>query len=234
MDIPSEKPKKDGRGRPRLSEEEKIQRAKDRQLKLKAERAEKGLKKGRPPLLRDKDGQIIGHGKRKGPYTTITKLSKKQVKELTVLKKETETGTLMKRDPETNLKESEEIFCHAFLESGNYTAAYNIAMPASKAAPVNKSRNAYTWSCKPEIIARIKQLRVLYLERKFTNIDSLVQELDETRTIALTPDRGGKTQAAAAVSATMGKAKIIGADGEAKSSSGNTFNVVIQNFAKNN
>jgi hypothetical protein len=62
---------------------------------------------------------------------------------------------------------------------------------------------------KPQVQARIAELREAVMDRHQITVDTLLAELEEARTAAL----GAETpQTSAAVSATMGKAKLLGLD----------------------
>lgn len=61
----------------------------------------------------------------------------------------------------------------------------------------------------PEIAARIEEHRQMAQEKHNITVESLLSELEEARTVALTCET---PQSSAAVTATMGKAKLCGLD----------------------
>ena len=62
-----------------------------------------------------------------------------------------------------------------------------------------------------KVSVRVEQIRAEHKKRHNITIDTLLLELEEARQIALSPTLE-KPQTAAAVSATMGKAKLLGLD----------------------
>lgn len=65
--------------------------------------------------------------------------------------------------------------------------------------------NARRLDCRPEVQARIAELQGKAAEKAVTTVADIAKQLDEDRAFART-----KEQASAAVSATMGKAKVLG------------------------
>ncbi len=106
-----------------------------------------------------------------------------------------------------SLTPKQEAFCLAYLETGNASEAYRSAYNTSKMKPETVSNNAYMLMQDSEIAARLEKLREPIIERHNVTVDSLLGELEEARQLAL-----GTEQASAAISATMGKAKITGHD----------------------
>ena len=106
-----------------------------------------------------------------------------------------------------SLTPKQEAFCLAYIETGNATEAYKMAYDVK-----TMSDNAIgVESCRmidsPKISLRLKELREPIIARHGVTVDSLINELEEARQIALE-----SAQSSAAVSATMGKAKITGYD----------------------
>ena len=103
-----------------------------------------------------------------------------------------------------------EKFCLKWHETNNKTEAYRFSHPHSsrwKDATINNKASAL--SKESEILARLKELQDKSAARHFVTIDSLLDELQEARLIALQAET---PQSSAAVSATMAKAKLMGLD----------------------
>lgn len=109
----------------------------------------------------------------------------------------------------TNLKltQKQENFCLAYVETGNATEAYRRAYNASNMKEETINKRAVEMFDKGVIRGRLDQLRETIMERHSITVDTLIEELEEARQVAL-----AKEAAAPAVSATMGKAKLLGLD----------------------
>ncbi len=110
---------------------------------------------------------------------------------------------------EINLTPKQEKFCQLYIELGNASEAYRQAYGASKMKPETINTKAKELLKNGPITVRIKELRAEHKERHNITVDDLITELEEARQIAKDPV---KPQPAAMVSATMGKAKILGFD----------------------
>ena len=105
---------------------------------------------------------------------------------------------------------SHEAFVQKWHETGNKSQAYRYAFPSSKKWKDDTIHNkASALSKDGEILARFKELQQESADNHGITVKSLLDELDEARTVALGAE---KPQTAAAVSATMGKAKLCGMD----------------------
>ena len=103
----------------------------------------------------------------------------------------------------------QEAFCQAYIETGNASEAYRTAYAADKMKPETINRNAKALLDNSKIATRIEGLQGEIKQRHNVTVDSLIAELEEARLAAL----GAETpQTSAAVSATMGKAKLTGLD----------------------
>lgn len=100
-----------------------------------------------------------------------------------------------------------EAFCLAYIETGNASEAYRRAFSAENMKPETVNNKGYELLQKGEIRARLAELREPIMERHGDTVDSLLGELEAARTRALAVDRPS-----AAVSATMGKARLLGLD----------------------
>lgn len=105
------------------------------------------------------------------------------------------------------LTQKQEAFCLAYIELGNASDAYRSAYEASRMKPETVNRTAKEQLDNPKIAARIKDLQAEAAERNAVTVDSLLAELEDARQLAFRI-----AQPAAAVTATMGKAKIVGLD----------------------
>ena len=109
----------------------------------------------------------------------------------------------------SNLEPKPEKFCQLIVEGKSKAEAYRQAFPENKM----KNESLYVEACKlakdPKISLRIEQLRAEHRGRHNLEMDDLLAELEEARQIAKDP---AKPQPSAMVSATMGKAKLLGLD----------------------
>ncbi len=103
------------------------------------------------------------------------------------------------------LTPKQEAFCYGYVETGNASEAYRQSYNAEKMRPDTVNNKAYGLLQKGDIRARLDELRAEHKKRHEITVDTLVAELEEARKLAFETDK-----AAAAVSATMGKAKLLG------------------------
>lgn len=101
------------------------------------------------------------------------------------------------------LKAKQEKFCQEYLVDLNATQAAIRAGYSAKTARATGSENL----SKPDIAARIAELQVEIQRRCGISRESILKELEEARTAALTSET---VQASAAASATVHKAKLLG------------------------
>lgn len=103
----------------------------------------------------------------------------------------------------------QEAFCLAYIESGNASEAYRQTYKTERMKAPTVNRKAKELLDNGKITARLAELRKPIMERHNVTVDSLLAELEEARQVAL----GAETpQSGAAVTATMGKAKLCGLD----------------------
>lgn len=107
------------------------------------------------------------------------------------------------------LQPKQEKFCQLYIELGNASEAYRQAYDTSRMKSETVGRKAQELLNHGIITAYIEELRVVHRERHNITVDDLIAELEEARQLAKDP---AKPQPAAMVSATMGKAKILGFD----------------------
>lgn len=87
-----------------------------------------------------------------------------------------------------------------------YKEAYNVS-PTAKREGIQMNANRTMKS--PRVAAEIKRLQAKVAKKVMITAESLVEELEEIKRIALSADN---PQSAAAVSAVLGKAKLLGLD----------------------
>ena len=125
-----------------------------------------------------------------------------------------------------NLTPKQEKFCQLYIELGNASEAYRQAYSASKMKPETIKRKAQELLKDGTITATyISELRQEHKERHNTNVDDLIAELEEARQLAKDP---AKPQPSAMVSATMGKAKLLGLDKQVIEHTGKFLNGVCR------
>lgn len=108
------------------------------------------------------------------------------------------------------LRAREEAACIALLSGVTQAEAYREAYPTAK----NWKPNAVAVKAcelfkRPEVKARLEELRASASERNNITVDSLLAELEVSRLAAL---NASTPQVSAAVAATMSKAKLLGFD----------------------
>lgn len=106
-----------------------------------------------------------------------------------------------------SLTPKQENFCLAYLETGNASEAYRRAYDAASMSANAIAVEACVLLDNPKIALRLTELREPIMQRHAITVDDLLAELEEARRLAI------DTEAPApAVSATMGKAKLLGLD----------------------
>lgn len=105
------------------------------------------------------------------------------------------------------LTPKQEKFCLVYLETGNASEAYRQAYDAQSMKPDSVNRKAKEVLDNVKIAARLAELRAPIIAKAQLTVEDLLKELEEARRLAI------DTEAPApAVSATMGKAKLLGLD----------------------
>ncbi len=113
----------------------------------------------------------------------------------------------MERKPKRRFTDKMEHFCLAYVETGNASEAYRRSYDTSKMAEKTAQREGYNLLQNPLVQARIEELRNKVMERHEITVDTLLAELEEARLL------GKETRKASAmVTASMGKAKLLGLD----------------------
>ena len=103
------------------------------------------------------------------------------------------------------LTPKQEKFCQVYIETGNASEAYRQSYNTAKMKPETVNRTAKQLLDNRKIAARLDELREEHAKRHEITVDTLVAELEEARKLAFETEK-----AAAAVQATMGKAKLLG------------------------
>lgn len=103
------------------------------------------------------------------------------------------------------LTPKQEAFCLAYIETGNASEAYRRSYNAGKMQPATINVKASQLLADDKIAVRVAELKAAHVERHNVTIDTIREMLVEDRKLA----RELETPAAA-VSATMGLAKLYG------------------------
>lgn len=103
------------------------------------------------------------------------------------------------------LTPKQERFCQQYIELGDATKAYYAAYDAKGSKPITANRAAKELLDNPKIAARVRALQEIHQKRHEVTVATITEELQEARTLALQIN-----QPSAAVSASLGKAKLHG------------------------
>jgi phage terminase small subunit len=115
----------------------------------------------------------------------------------------------MERPRKRRFTDKMEAFCLVYMETNNASEAYRRSYNVTNMAEKTAARESWIVLQKPQVQARIAELREAVMDRHNITVDTLLAELEEARTVAL---KAETPQTSAAVSATMGKAKLLGLD----------------------
>jgi phage terminase small subunit len=110
---------------------------------------------------------------------------------------------------ELALTQKQENFCLAYIETGNASEAYRRSYNAVNMKTESINVNACKLLADANVAQRVEILKGEAAKRHAITVDSLIAELEEARQAALQAET---PQSSAAVSATMGKAKLAGLD----------------------
>lgn len=103
----------------------------------------------------------------------------------------------------------QEKFAQLVVELGDKSKAYRGAYNAERMKPETVHKRSGELIANGAVAGRIDQLRAEAAKAHRCTVDSLLRELEEARTVALSCET---PQSSAAVAATMGKAKLCGLD----------------------
>jgi len=113
----------------------------------------------------------------------------------------------MERKAKRRFTDKMELFCLAYVETGNASEAYRRSYNTANMADKTAQREGYNLLQNPLVQGRIDELRNKVMERHEITVDTLLAELEEARLL------GKETgKASAMVTASMGKAKLLGLD----------------------
>ena len=101
----------------------------------------------------------------------------------------------------------QEYFARLYVETGNASEAYRQAYNADNMKPETVTNEAYKLLQDPDISAMVDGLKEEARQRHAVTVGDLLHELEQARAAALAAPT---PQSSAAVSATMGKAKMLG------------------------
>lgn len=101
----------------------------------------------------------------------------------------------------------QEQFARLYVETGNASEAYRQAYNADNMKPETVTNEAYKLLQDPDISAMVDGLKEEARQRHAVTVDDLLSELEQARAAALAAPT---PQSSAAVSATMGKVKMLG------------------------
>ena len=101
----------------------------------------------------------------------------------------------------------QEQFARLYVETGNASEAYRQAYNADNMKPETVTNEAYKLLQDPDISAMVDDLKAEARQRHAVTVGDLLSELEQARVAALAAPT---PQSSAAVSATMGKAKMLG------------------------
>lgn len=101
----------------------------------------------------------------------------------------------------------QEQFARLYVETGNASEAYRQAYNADNMKPETVTNEAYKLLQAPDISAMVDGLKEEARQRHAVTVGDLLHELEQARAAALAAPT---PQSSAAVSATMGKAKMLG------------------------
>lgn len=107
------------------------------------------------------------------------------------------------------ITQKQRAYCLAFMETGNSSEAYRRSYDTSGMTTASVNRCAKDVYDNVNVSAMIEQLRKKAMKRNEITVDTLLDELEEARKAALAAETA---QSSAAVSATMGKARLLGLD----------------------
>lgn len=106
----------------------------------------------------------------------------------------------------SGLTQKEEKAVMHYIEHGNKSDAYRHAYSTSRMKDKTINEKACLLFQKDKIKARVAELQAEMVDRLEITVESILDELEEARQLALNDDKG----ASAAVSASMGKARLCG------------------------
>lgn len=123
-----------------------------------------------------------------------------------------------------SLTVKQEKFCQKYIELGNASEAYRQSYKAENMSVDAVKVEASRLLDNPNVALTIAELQKAQQKRHEVTVDTISRELDEARLVALS-----EKQASAAVSASMGKAKLHGLITE-KAENKSDINITVKNY----
>lgn len=120
----------------------------------------------------------------------------------------------------------QEAFALAYVETGNASEAYRRAYDAERMTAEAIAVEASKLLKNPKIALRVAELQAEHAERHKVTVDDIIRQLDEDRLFAREHEAP-----AAAISSTMGKAKVLGFLTDKFHHSGGTVDVKVLRFS---
>ena len=117
-----------------------------------------------------------------------------------------------------------EKFAQAYVEFDCGASAYREAFSTKNMSDKSVWEHASRLLKDVKVRARVEELKAEHRKRHDLTVDDLLRELEEARVAAMTSE---KPQAAAAVGATMGKARILGLDKQVLEHKNQSVQVVV-------
>lgn len=119
-------------------------------------------------------------------------------------------------------------FCKAYIETGNASESYRRAYDAENMSNEAIRVEACRLLQKPNVALTVEKMQKQAMERHLITVDSLIEELEEARRLALETQNPNALQ-----NATMSKAKLLGLDKQAESDDEAPRPQKIEIFVKN-
>lgn len=126
----------------------------------------------------------------------------------------------------SNLTPKQEAFALAYVETGNASEAYRRAYDPKRMTPEAIAVEASKLLKHPKVALRVSELQAEHAERHKVTVDDIIRQLDEDRLFAREHEAP-----AAAISSTMGKAKVLGFLTDKVHHSGGNVNVQVVRFS---
>lgn len=124
------------------------------------------------------------------------------------------------------LTPKQEAFCLAYIETGNASEAYRRAYDPKRMTAEAIAVEASKLLKHPKVALRVAELQAEHAERHKVTVDDIIRQLDEDRLFASEHEAP-----AAAISSTMGKAKVLGLLTDKVHHSGGSVNVQVVRFS---
>lgn len=119
-------------------------------------------------------------------------------------------------------------FCKSYIETGNASESYRRAYDAENMSNEAIRVEACRLLQKPNVALTVEKMQKQAMERHLITVDSLIEELEEARRLALETQNPNALQ-----NATMSKAKLLGLDKQAESDDEAPRPQKIEIFVKN-